>query len=91
MSKCRCDHSENEHGNSGCHHHAEPLPGISARCSCIVFVEAGLPEESLEPPYGTCDWGRCDEEVYGWRYWRPMRRWLPVCYSHMLRRPKVVQ
>lgn len=41
----------------------------------------------VEAPAGTCDWGWCDEEATGWRWWHVERNsghgaWLPVCEGH---------
>lgn len=40
--------------------------------------------EPLEPPWGTCDWGDCDEVADRWRWSEDHGGWLPVCGWHDL-------
>ena len=47
-------------------------------CSCVK-----VPVSDHEP-YGTCDWGDCNEEAVRWRYGDPEHGHLPVCLSHSL-------
>lgn len=34
------------------------------------------------PPYGTCDWGCCNEEAVRWRWEDGLEVHLPVCIEH---------
>jgi hypothetical protein len=38
--------------------------------------------EPDEEPYGTCDWGYCDEPATVWRWSESLGEWLPVCPDH---------
>lgn len=42
--------------------------------------------ERPRPPQPTggvsCDWGNCSTPAAGWRWYKAMRKWLPVCNSH---------
>lgn len=35
-----------------------------------------------EHPWGTCDWGTCDNRARWWRWENAMKLWLPVCEKH---------
>lgn len=48
-------------------------------CSCVK-----VPAADDHEPYGTCDWGGCDEEVVRWRYSDEIGTHLPVCSAHSL-------
>jgi hypothetical protein len=38
----------------------------------------------VEETYGrSCDGGGCDAESIGWRWYRDVKEWLPVCGLHM--------
>ena len=41
-----------------------------------------------EEPYGSCDWGDCDNWATAWRL-SSSHGWLPVCFAHDERRPEV--
>ena len=43
-----------------------------------------VPAADDHEPYGTCDWGGCDEEVVRWRYSDEIGTHLPVCSAHSL-------
>jgi hypothetical protein len=36
----------------------------------------------IDPPYGTCDWGYCDDAVVAWRWDPEGQRFLAVCEQH---------
>lgn len=57
-------------------HHYCPHPEHA--CSCVK-----VPVSDHEP-YGTCDWGDCNEEAVRWRYGDQEHGHLPVCYEHSL-------
>ena len=45
-----------------------------------------------ELPVGTCDWGNCNAEATGVRWWQPRNQsiapqWLAVCERHLVEAP----
>lgn len=36
----------------------------------------------VEEPFGTCDWGECDEHAVDYRWVEDLGGWLPVCEEH---------
>lgn len=38
---------------------------------------------AVDWPAGCCDWGGCDEESVGERYYEETRQWLAVCRTHV--------
>lgn len=70
-------------GMQGCPgSHQPPVGGLPDQPQ--PAVSPSLPDPPDEPTYErSCDGGGCEELSVGWRWYRNLKEWLPVCGLHM--------
>lgn len=75
---------QHNRGTSLCPGSGQPAAGFPIHERPQPAPSPKLPAPPAEETYGrSCDGGHCEAPSVGWRWYRDVKEWLPVCGRHM--------